>query len=225
MSCSSEVHAINTTREPTFISRGWTSSARSRGSTLAVPTNRGDATAATRIFRGGERRGYSGEASRGDAAAAMRTFGRDRRFASRYGRRHAFVLRYEDLCNQPRRVPAALEAWLPGLGAGVDVERRPGAGRRLTKKHSHSQKSIPEYCRADFIPRLPYFRRASLPKTRSRRRRGRDDADIPCGHVARLRYRASLPTEKRKMSASLLDFFDYGAGFESAETTGRVTGS
>ncbi|CAH0372665.1 unnamed protein product [Pelagomonas calceolata] len=97
-----------------------------------------------------------------------------RKIARKYGRRHAFVLRYEDLCDQPRRVPVALEEWLPGLGAGIDPYRTPGAGGRrptprgrLLCNHSgcgsHEQMPIPEFCHTAFIPQLPY--NTTLPTT------------------------------------------------------------
>ena len=58
----------------------------------------------------------------GAARKCWRTMARIRGIAERYGRRRAFVLRYEDLCATPHRVPRALEEWLPGLGA---VEKNP----------------------------------------------------------------------------------------------------
>jgi len=104
-----------------------------------------------------------------------------RAIAEQYGRRHAFILRYEDLCASPYLVPPALDKWLPGLGAGINIGQAPAIKnqRRRYLSEKHEKMSIPDYCNTRFIPYLPYN--------------------------ATLAYRASLPYH------SLLSFFNYAA--------------
>ena len=81
-----------------------------------------------------------------------------RAIAEKYGRRHAFILRYEDLCASPYLVPPALDKWLPGLGARINIGQAPAIKnqRRRYLSAKHEKLSIPDYCNTRFLPYLPY---------------------------------------------------------------------
>jgi len=64
--------------------------------------------------------------------------------------RDTFVLRYEDLCLNWHIVREELVSWEPLL-SDVDISTRPGMSRRTLVQHSHTQKSIKEYCESKVL--------------------------------------------------------------------------
>ena len=105
-----------------------------------------------------------------DHADKLRVF---KDITEQYGRRHVFVMRFEDLCFNTFELLQSLDLWLPGLG-DADVLADPGGGggnkkhgRTLLRKVSHDADSIPLFCYNKFLPELPYHHAINFTTTDS----------------------------------------------------------